>query len=453
MKQWTTTEDFIANGKIPSSAQAGFIVETEGYYSKGDGGGASWRFTGVTGQTASQSPSQLGDALLTDASGNQWGLVVTRGAIDARALGCKLDAEQLLDAATDDILPLRAANKGMLTYGGGEVILSGLAAVSDTLEISQRVIFQGKSKFFANQFTNNEVRPSGCGFYVLPSHNKDVINLKLNIYDDSGTLREVINNKKLLDYRYFGGIKDLIVYGNRSNTANPPSVTDKNTTGSGVICSGVRYPVVQNIVSMMCAEQGIETASFDYGLGSNACNNLLFNRITLLSNAGNGCSLSGGDSIVADINAGYNGLNGISSVMGASRITGISWNNEQDGVNISGGDRANYDISSYDNKRQGFRITNTKGVIVKGIANANGRDTGLNITDRVGVLTGNSNELLRLDIVTDGEYLGTTYQAYGFNISNATNPVCVAGSFAGNNFTSNWLITAPANIIKDSNAP
>lgn len=74
MKQWTTTQDFINNGKIPASATAGFIVQTEGYSSKGDGGGAQWRFTGVTGQAPSQTPTQLGDAKLTDASGNEFKL-------------------------------------------------------------------------------------------------------------------------------------------------------------------------------------------------------------------------------------------------------------------------------------------------------------------------------------------------------------------------------------------
>ncbi len=75
MKQWTTTEDFINNGKIPASAQEGFIVETEGYYAKGDDGGAKWKFTGVTGQIPSQSPVDLGEDKLTDSNGFQYELV------------------------------------------------------------------------------------------------------------------------------------------------------------------------------------------------------------------------------------------------------------------------------------------------------------------------------------------------------------------------------------------
>lgn len=34
------------------------VIETQGYTSSGDGGGAYWKFTGITGQTPSQSPAQ-----------------------------------------------------------------------------------------------------------------------------------------------------------------------------------------------------------------------------------------------------------------------------------------------------------------------------------------------------------------------------------------------------------
>jgi len=52
------------------------IVETLGFTVEGDGGGAQWRFLGVTGQTPSQTPTQLVDNLLNDFNGNQWALVV-----------------------------------------------------------------------------------------------------------------------------------------------------------------------------------------------------------------------------------------------------------------------------------------------------------------------------------------------------------------------------------------
>ena len=50
-------------------------ITTKGYLTSGDGGSGSWVQNGVTGQTVSQSPAQLGNALLNDANGNQWALV------------------------------------------------------------------------------------------------------------------------------------------------------------------------------------------------------------------------------------------------------------------------------------------------------------------------------------------------------------------------------------------
>ena len=51
------------------------MLETSGFTTSGDGGSGSWKQNGVTGQTVSQTPEQLGDGLLNDASGNQWSIV------------------------------------------------------------------------------------------------------------------------------------------------------------------------------------------------------------------------------------------------------------------------------------------------------------------------------------------------------------------------------------------
>jgi hypothetical protein len=69
---YETTLDLISSEQ---AASANDIVESQGYTTKGDGGGAQWRQNGVTGQTVSQSPAQLGNALLNDGLGNQWAKV------------------------------------------------------------------------------------------------------------------------------------------------------------------------------------------------------------------------------------------------------------------------------------------------------------------------------------------------------------------------------------------
>tara|TARA_R100000544_G_scaffold36853_2_gene26095 strand:- start:28129 stop:29724 length:1596 start_codon:yes stop_codon:yes gene_type:complete len=335
---------------------------------------------------------------------------------------------------------------------GGEIVLSALVNVSG-ITIPQRVVLKGVDYGFANQFIDNEVSPKGSGLFLITGSDSDVVTLKLAVTLSDGDLVDDYDGTINNDYRYFGGLKDLVVYGNRSDTANPPSVVDNNTSGNGVAVKGVRYPILHNVVIMMCAEDGFTCDSFDYGLGSNACNNHDFDNVICLSNAVNGASLSGGDAIMRKIIAGYNGNNGITSTSGSGSITGECWNNQNHGIQISGGKRITYDFASYDNKVNGWRITDTKGVTCRGSANANGRDTGQGAGQRVGVLTGDSNEGLVLNINSDGSDGVTTYQAYGFNISNASNPIVVAGCFATNNFSSDWLITTPANIIKDTNAP
>ena len=71
---FSTTQNMIVEfNKTPTIND---IVETLGFDLEGDGGGAQWRFDGLTGQTPSQTPTQLSDNLLNDLNGNQWALVL-----------------------------------------------------------------------------------------------------------------------------------------------------------------------------------------------------------------------------------------------------------------------------------------------------------------------------------------------------------------------------------------
>ena len=67
-----TTTDLIAS---TATFAAATNIPTSGFTTSGDGGNGSWKQNGVTGQVPSQSPAQLGDALLNDGNGNQWALV------------------------------------------------------------------------------------------------------------------------------------------------------------------------------------------------------------------------------------------------------------------------------------------------------------------------------------------------------------------------------------------
>ena len=107
--QITTTELIASTAVFASDTN----ISTQGYTTSGDGGSAPWKQNGVTGQTVSQSPAQLGSGLLNDGLGNQWELVVV-DSLSVRKVGA------ILDGSTDDLLSFNAAmaSANIVTYDG-----------------------------------------------------------------------------------------------------------------------------------------------------------------------------------------------------------------------------------------------------------------------------------------------------------------------------------------------
>ena len=90
-----TTVGLIASTEVYS---ADVSLNTSGFTNSGGSGSGSWVQNGVTGQTPSQSPAQLGDALLNDGNGNQWALV-NDGTINIPSLGVSADSTLIFNAA------------------------------------------------------------------------------------------------------------------------------------------------------------------------------------------------------------------------------------------------------------------------------------------------------------------------------------------------------------------
>ena len=123
----------------------GKVITTLGYYIEGDGGGAQWIKTATTGEVL-QSPALLGDALLNDANGNQWGLVIDE-AINIKSLGGSY-------SLTDNLSVINAAVASFTNTG--EILFpddgDSIYTVSSKPNSKEGVVFEfiGSAKFNSN---------------------------------------------------------------------------------------------------------------------------------------------------------------------------------------------------------------------------------------------------------------------------------------------------------------
>ena len=118
--QLTTTELIASSATFAPNTN----ITTKGYTTSGDGGAGSWIQNGVTGQTVSQSPAQLGNALLNDGSGNQWALVSTGSEISPESIGYQTN---------QDLTPyLEVAFSYFVSQGRGTLNLGSAAYTMST---------------------------------------------------------------------------------------------------------------------------------------------------------------------------------------------------------------------------------------------------------------------------------------------------------------------------------
>ena len=125
-----------------SSIATDVVVSTSGFAVSGDGGGGSWVQNGVTGQTPSQTPAQLGDVLLNDGNGVQWALVFD-GTIQVTSLG------GVGDNTADNTIVCQAAINALSAGGadkGGVLRLSSGIWMVSGLQLKGRVIIAGDGR-------------------------------------------------------------------------------------------------------------------------------------------------------------------------------------------------------------------------------------------------------------------------------------------------------------------
>ena len=134
-----TTQSLILSN---TTFEIGDVVQTLGYYTEGDSGGAQWRKTATTG-TVSQSPAQLGGTVLNDVSGSQWSLVKT-GLVDPKVVGA------VFDGVTDDSPAISAASAngtGIRIANNTSYTLNTNAATSGQVEIGDNCTKNGAGIF------------------------------------------------------------------------------------------------------------------------------------------------------------------------------------------------------------------------------------------------------------------------------------------------------------------
>tara|TARA_R110000764_G_scaffold176955_3_gene263179 strand:- start:983 stop:3208 length:2226 start_codon:yes stop_codon:yes gene_type:complete len=131
--QITTAALIASTATFPSST----VINTIGYQNIFDRGHTKWVQNGVTGETASQSPSQLAINLLNDGNGNQW-VMVSDGPWNV----CKFGA--VGDGVVDDVLPIQAAINSVSTSGGAIYNPTGKYKISTSLLIKVNgTVFSG----------------------------------------------------------------------------------------------------------------------------------------------------------------------------------------------------------------------------------------------------------------------------------------------------------------------
>jgi len=187
------------------------VVETLGYTTEGDGGGASWKKTATTG-TASQSPAQLVDALLNDASGNQWALVVD-GYTKAESLGL------IGDGLTDDLAVCNACLASGITEFPAKII-----ALSDELVVPIGSGIIGFNCFWKRRTTYTYTEGVNTVFKYIGASgsNTTVVRASVPVVGTAGLdLTDVILENFHIDA---GGLADFALYmyrvGNQANVGN-----------------------------------------------------------------------------------------------------------------------------------------------------------------------------------------------------------------------------------------
>ena len=295
-------------------------------------------------------------------------------AADVLARGRNYDIGAKIQAASDAIY---AAGCGVLYFPSGDYKHSA------TLWIKQGVVWEGDGHGFANPYITSVSRPSGSVLFKSTGANTNGVEIRCDLTYDSGSgyLTDTGKTTRNQDARHCGGIRRMMLWGNRSLTQSP-SAHDLNSSGHGLVTRGARNFILEEVGCMFWAGDGWNAGTYDFGTGAIGVNNVVAFKMLCMSNSGNGMYPVIGDSDIVSPNCGYNGLDGIAATFGNSKILGgRTWNNYGNGAYY--GSMPNSSVSqviglqSYDNDRCGHVVDgNPRSVSLVGcIGRGNGRNS------------------------------------------------------------------------------
>jgi len=332
------------------------------------------------------------------------------------------------DGTTDDTTAIQAAIDSLGNDGGTVFLPESVYVISATLNLEKKTQLVGEGGYFLNQFTNNTYTVGGTTIKLKTGSNTDMLKVQLDVASTGD------------DYRSHCAIRNIHFFGNRSD-AQSPATRDNNTSGNGIVISGVRYVTLENVIVTKCAEDGVVIQSHDYGSGTISTNNLDIRGCAFHSNYGRGILAAGGDSIMLGCTIGYNGSTGI-SVSGFGHISScLVWDNFEDGIFVASSTGYPMLVGNkiYDNRKNGINIGSPSGkcTIVGNTIHRNNAGTNTNPNESSGIFVASG---ATTGIVISGNEIGddagSPEQRYGIYFNDATT---IVEGFSGNSIHGNTV--------------
>lgn len=398
-RQFPTLAEFLTSKS--SNPTVNDTVEFQGYSVIGDGGAATWQYNGVTGETPSQSPAQLGGALLNDGNGNQWSLVVN-GIMSALVLGAST-------ASSDNSAELNAAVTSFECYIPDGVFFGAVItpkhSISGTGTIKKPVGSGGANVLLIDSVS--DVKVSG----ITVDGNKSAA---------TGFTNTQVTN---------------------SNNVTIDNVTTTNAKGHGVSLTNSTNSRVTNSTSSLNDAEGLEVRS------STTC---LIEGNVVFDNLGHGVSLSKDVNINQNVSISKNKVNNNSRAGIHVPFNTNSLDPNSVDVNVS-------DNLVNNNGENGFLMQQTRGAISGNTSRSNGT-----LTIHQGFVI-NASDVTVSDNISEfnsgvGIDFGNSYKAtctgnlirgngiIGLEI-NSSEDVTATGNLITGNYASNPVFTYQAGLV------